>query len=139
MIQPYIHKVQYYETDQMGIVHHGNYILWYEEARVDWMEQMGYGYYQMEQDGITSPVLSITSEYQEMVRFGESVSIVIKIKAFNGIRLHLAYEVYGAEDGKLKNKGESTHCFLDVNAHPISLKKTNPKLYAVYQNYAGKE
>ena len=41
---PYEHKVQYYETDGMGIVHHSNYIRWFEEARVDLLEQLGYGY-----------------------------------------------------------------------------------------------
>lgn len=42
--KPYQHKVQYYETDQMGIVHHSNYIRWFEEARTDYMEKMGMGY-----------------------------------------------------------------------------------------------
>ena len=44
MMKPYRHKVQYYETDQMGIVHHSNYIRWFEEGRIDLMEQMGLGY-----------------------------------------------------------------------------------------------
>ena len=53
-MKPYKHKVQYYETDQMGIVHHSNYIRWFEEARTDYMEQMGLGYDQMEEKGILS-------------------------------------------------------------------------------------
>ena len=47
-MKPYIHKVQYYETDKMGITHHSNYIRWMEEARVDFMEQIGWGYDKME-------------------------------------------------------------------------------------------
>ena len=59
----YEHKTQYYETDQMGIIHHSNYIRWFEEARMDMMEQMGMGYAEMEKRGIISPVLSVHSEY----------------------------------------------------------------------------
>ena len=62
-IQKYIHKVQYYETDQMRVVHHSNYIRWFEEARVDLMEQMGMGYDRMEELGIASPVLGVEADY----------------------------------------------------------------------------
>ena len=53
----YEHKTQYYETDQMGIIHHSNYIRWFEEARVDFMDRCGFSYAQMEKDGLISPVL----------------------------------------------------------------------------------
>ena len=58
-ITPYIHKVQYYETDQMGIVHHSNYIRWFEEARIDLLEQLGIGYDMIEKEGIISPVIGV--------------------------------------------------------------------------------
>ena len=51
-IKPYEHIVQYYETDQMGIVHHSNYIRWFEEARSYILEQIGFGYKKMEEEGI---------------------------------------------------------------------------------------
>ena len=58
-IKPYIRKVQYYETDQMGFVHHSNYIRWFEEARCDFMEQMGMGYGEMEMAGFICAVLYV--------------------------------------------------------------------------------
>ena len=54
----YQHKIQYYETDKMGITHHSNYIRWMEEARIDFLEQLGFGFDKLEQSGIVSPVLS---------------------------------------------------------------------------------
>lgn len=51
----YEHKTQYYETDQMGIIHHSNYIRWFEEARIDFMDHCGFSYAQMEKDGLISP------------------------------------------------------------------------------------
>ena len=50
--KPYKHLVQYYETDQMGIVHHSNYIRWFEEARSFLLEENGFGYKKMEESGI---------------------------------------------------------------------------------------
>ena len=71
----YRRKVFYYETDQMGIVHHSNYIRWFEEARIDYMEQLGLGYDKMEEQGIISPVLSVEASYLRMLHFGDSVEI----------------------------------------------------------------
>ena len=70
-IRPYEHHAKYYETDQMGIIHHSNYIKWMEEARMDLMEQIGLSYKQMEEMEIISPVLSVSCEYHSMVHFDE--------------------------------------------------------------------
>ena len=63
----YTHRVQYYETDQMGIVHHSNYIRWFEEARLDFMEKIGCSYAAVEASGIMIPVLSASCQYKTMV------------------------------------------------------------------------
>ena len=68
---PCEHKVQYYETDGMGIVHHSNYIRWFEEARVGLLEQLGFGYDRIEAEGFSSPVLEVTCQYKTMARFGD--------------------------------------------------------------------
>ena len=59
-IKPYIHHAKYYETDQMRIVHHSNYIRWMEEARMDAMSQFGISYRDMEENGVISPVVSVS-------------------------------------------------------------------------------
>ena len=61
---PCEHKVQYYETDGMGIVHHSNYIRWFEEARVDLLEQLGFGYDRIEEAGYSGPVLEVSCQYK---------------------------------------------------------------------------
>ena len=55
----YQHKVQYYETDKMGIVHHSNYIRWMEEARIDFLSQIGWDYKKLEESGVISPVTAV--------------------------------------------------------------------------------
>lgn len=134
-ITPYMHKVQYYETDQMAIVHHSNYIRWFEEARVDCMDQMGYGYKRMEEEGIISPVVSVQAEYKSMTRFGDTVRIEVKVLQFNGIKLHLGYHIYDSETNELRCQGESQHCFIDPAGKIVSVKRAKPEFYQCMKSY----
>ena len=63
-MKPYLRRVQYYETDMMGVAHHANYIHWMEEARIDFMDQLGFPYAEMERKGVLSPVKAFSCEYQ---------------------------------------------------------------------------
>lgn len=127
-VKPYEHHVKYYETDQMGIVHHSNYIRWMEEARMDLMEQMGYSYKMMEEAEIVSPVLSVQCEYKSMVHFSDTVVIETKIAEYNGIKLTVQYRMTDKETGELRTMAISEHCFLNRSGKPISLKRSYPEI-----------
>ncbi len=127
-IKPYEHHVKYYETDQMGIVHHSNYIRWMEEARMDMMEQMGYSYKQMEELEVISPVISVQCEYKSMVRFSDTVIIEAKVAEYNGIKLVVHYRMTDKETGELRTLSKSEHCFLNASGKPISLKRSYPEI-----------
>ena len=73
----YQHKVQYYETDKMGITHHSNYIRWMEEARVDYMAQLGYPYDRLEREGIGSPVLEAHCNYKHSTTYPDVIKIAV--------------------------------------------------------------
>ena len=75
MYPGYYRKPHYYETDQMGIVHHSNYIRWFEEARVGLLEYLGLAYQDMEKAGIIVPVLAVDCQYKGMLHYGEQVRI----------------------------------------------------------------
>ena len=119
----YEHQAQYYETDQMGIIHHSNYIRWMESARIGWMQQLGIDYREMEQKGIISPVLEVSCQYKSMVHFGDIVVIEPRIEKYNGVRLELSYRMTDKETGELRTIGSSKHCFLNEDGKPVSLKK----------------
>ena len=124
--KPYLHKTQYYETDQMGVVHHSNYIRWFEEARTDLLERAGLGYDKMEERGIIVPVLAASCEYKSSVRYGETVAIVPKVEIYTGLRLGISYRIVDASTGELRATGETRHAFLDGNFKPSSLKRSHP-------------
>lgn len=130
----YRHKVQYYETDQMQVVHHSNYIRWFEEARTDFLEKSGFSYAWMEEQGIIIPVLSVFAEYKQMVHYGEEVFILPVVESFNGVKLTLRYEVRNAANGELTTVGTSGHCFLDRNYRPLRLKKEFPQVYQMFMD-----
>lgn len=125
----YHHKVQYYETDRMGITHHSNYIRWMEEARVDYLSRLGCGYDKMEREGIMSPVLSVNCDYKKTTTFADEIVIEVKIKEFKGVRMILEYEMRNAADNSVVCTAESEHCFLYSDFKPINLKRVKPEIY----------
>lgn len=134
-IKPYIRQAQYHETDQMGIIHHSNYIKWMEEARIDFLGQIGVDYRALEKSGIISPIIEVKCQYKGMVRFGDRVSISIKIAKYTGVKLTLSYEISNAENGELCTLCETTSCFINSDGRPISLKRQSPKLHTLISNY----
>ena len=135
-IKPYVRLAHYHETDQMGIIHHANYIRWMEEARVDFMAQTGLGYREMEELGISSPVTELRCTYRSMVRFGDEVSIALSILRYTGVRMELAYEIRDRATGELRAEAASKHCFLSREGRPVSLKRAAPEYDAVYRALA---
>ena len=123
----YIHKVHYYETDKMGITHHSNYIRWMEEARVDFLDKIGFGYKKLEDEGIISPVIGIECEYKEPTKFDDKIKIEVSVKEFKGVKLVIAYKMINMENNEIVLEGVSKHCFLDENKKPIILKRKNPE------------
>ena len=107
-MKDYIRTAKYYETDQMGVIHHSNYIRWMEEARVDMLNQLGYPYRRFEEMGYISPVLHAECEYKKSVRFDDEV------------RITLRYDIYNlSEGGELSAYGTTTHCFLKKDGRPV--------------------
>ena len=130
--------VQYYETDQMAIVHHSNYIRWFESARIDFLSKMGIPYDKMEEAGIISPVLSVDCQYRQMTRFGETVTITPVLSSYNGVRYVVTYEIRNKETGGLNATGETSHCFLSKDGKIVSLKKVLPETHAVLMSLVQK-
>lgn len=121
----YTHKVKYYECDGMGITHHSNYIRFMEEARVDWLDQLGLGFEKMEADGIVSPVMGLDCQYRKSTVFQDEIMIEVRVKSFSTLKLVFEYEMRVRD--AVVFTGSSTHCFLS-GGRPIALEKKYPEL-----------
>lgn len=136
-IELYEHRVSYYETDRMGIVHHSNYIRWFEDARVDFLEKAGFSYDKMEDMGVMIVVLGASCEYKYPARFGDRIVVIPQISEFNGFKMTVSYRVINKDSGGLLAVGETKHCFTDLNLKPIRTKRDYPEIYAVFNGYVG--
>ncbi len=128
MTNVYQRKVQYYETDGMRIVHHSNYIRYFEEARIDYLERLGVFYGEIEKAGYIVPVLSVSADYKSPAVFGETLAVSVCFEECGGIRFAFCYQIHDVASGALRAVGKTTHCLLK-DGKPVSLKRELPRLY----------
>ena len=125
---PYRHRVNYYETDKMGVTHHANYLHWMEEARIAFLDQLGWPYDQLEALGVVSPVTAVQCHYRAPTTFGDQVEIEASIREYRGVHLVMEYAMRRRRDGRLVLEGTSRHCFMDRNGSFLRLEKAFPEL-----------
>ena len=124
----YIRKAYYHETDQMGVIHHSNYLKWLEEARIDFLDKANISYRKLEEMGVISPVVSISIEYKSPVLFDDTVVIKTNIINFSSAKFEFEYDIYRISDIKLCVHALSKLCFLKDN-RIISIKKEYPEIH----------
>ena len=130
-MKPYRHTVQYYETDMMGVTHHANYIHWMEEARIDFMDQLGFPYAEMEAHDVFSPVKAVSLDYRKPTTFGDAVDITVSVASFNGVTIALAYTM--EKGGETVCTARSEHCFLNRAGFFVRLRRQLPDFCAAIE------
>ena len=130
-------RVQYYETDMMGITHHSNYIRWMEEARIDFLDQLGFPYKKMEENGVVSPVKSIRADYLKPCSFGDEVEITVSVGEFNGVVLTIGYTMRVNNEAVFS--GTSEHVFLNRDGRIVRMRKVMPAFCAAIEEQISKK
>ena len=141
-IYPYERKVYYYETDKMGIVHHSNYVRIFEEARMNFLEQIGMPYSKIESYGLLVPILAVDLNYKKALVFDEPFAVYGMITKFNGVRLDMNYKLVSRKTETVCITGSTSQCFTDGNLKPLRIKNKYPELYNTiigYLNYEIKD
>ena len=137
-MEPYLHKVQYYETDMMGITHHANYIRWMEEARIDFMDRLGYPYERMEREGILSPVRSLACTYRRPSTFGDTIRVRVAVEAFDGVTLTIAYGMEN-QRGETVCTARSEHVFVNREGRLVRLRREQPAFCRLLEEHIQSE
>lgn len=91
-------KVRYAETDQMGVVHHGNYAEYLEIARLDWLDQLGVSYKLLEKEGVMLPVYELNTKYIKPAYFDDILRIETKLKELPRVKIEFSYQVFNQLD-----------------------------------------
>ena len=129
------HRIAYYETDNMGYVHHSNYIRLFERARTEMMRGFGYTYAAMEASGIMMPIIDVSCRYHSPGRYDDLLTIRATIKEIPVTRLHLDYEVHN-EAGTLICTGHTTLVFVnDHTRKPTRAPEAFVKALETYMSY----
>lgn len=127
-------EVRYQETDQMGIVYHANYLIWFEIGRTKFIEQLGFQYAEMEKSNIVSPVIDIQISYKRPATYGDTVTVYTWLEKYNGIRAIYAYRIEN-DQGETLVTGTSEHVIVDKDTfRPLQLRKEHPAWHQAYEN-----
>lgn len=106
-------RVRYAETDQMGVVYHGNYAQYFEMGRVEWLRNIGISYKWMEENGIMLPVVSLTVNYKKSARYDDKLLVKTIFKKLSTVKIEFDYEIYN-EQMELLTIGNSVLVFVDM-------------------------
>jgi len=128
----YSRRVFFYETDQMGVVHHSNYVRWLEEARNEYFISIDLPYSETEKMGVMSPITDINLKYKYPARFGDKFTVSMKITKYTGVRFYVKYVVSNG-DGMVLAEGESIHAFVNKNLKPVSLAREIPERHTKFK------
>lgn len=142
-------RVHYKDTDQMGVVHHANYVTWFEIGRTEAMRQAGLAYSKVEDLGLLLPVLDVQVSYHKPAHYDDQVVIFTSIKEFSPVRLGFAYEVRKVSDeelnletdepyGELLTSGATMHMWVNAKWRPARIDKKAPEIYALLQDLTAK-
>ena len=120
-------RVRYVETDQMGVVYHSNYLVWFEIGRVEFIRQLGLNYKQMEEeDGCGISVVDAHARYRAPARYDDELVVETRLLAARGAVIKFGYRILRVTDGVLLCEGETTHVCVDKDMK----KRTLPRKYA---------
>jgi len=126
-------RVQYHETDQMGVVHHSNYIRWFELGRTEMIRRAGISYKEMEELGLLLPVVDVRVKYRRPARYDEDVLVYTRISKLSPVVMEFTYEVRSfseeREDGELMVSGVTNHMWINEDWRPTRLNRRAPEVY----------
>ena len=106
-------RVRYAETDQMGVVYHGNYAQYFEMGRVEWLRNLGLSYKFMEENGIMLPVVSLTMNYKKPARYDDLIRVKTIFKSQTSVKIEFDYEIFNEKE-ELLTTGTSMLVFVDM-------------------------
>ncbi len=106
-------KVRYAETDQMGVVYHGNYAQYLEIARIEWLDALGISYKTMEENGVFLPVYSINMIYKKSAQFDDLLTVTVTLRNLPTVRIIFDYKIYNQHD-ELLTTASTELIFMDA-------------------------
>lgn len=130
MIHETTFRARYGETDQMGIIYHPNYYIYFEIGRTEFLREMGgMSYKDMEETGVMLTIVETHCRYKVPAKYDDELIVRTMIKDMTAARITFSYQLIRAVDEVLLAEGETTNAFVNIEGRPINLKKKYPDIY----------
>ena len=113
-------RVRFYDTDEMGVVHHSNYIRWFETGRVEYLRSIGITLTEMMSDGILFPIIEIRAKYLHAAKFDDDLELETMAVELTKVKMEFKYKIRRVSDGQLLVKGYSQNVFTNAATGKIS-------------------
>ena len=122
-------KVRYFETDQMGIVHHSNYLKYFEFARIEWLEKLNLSYQEIEKNKIILPVVRCELKFLKPLVFGDSFKVEVHCSKKPTSSIEFSYEIFNSR-GEKTTEGRTLLAFLNSDTmKPLRCPKSISDLF----------
>lgn len=122
---------RYQETDQMGVIHHSVYPIWYEMGRIKFCEDIGLPFAEIEKKDIGLAMISMSSYFKKPTYFGQKYQLFTYLREFGRVKMKFEYELYD-EQMTLVHHGESYLAWLNEDFKPLDIKKSHPNIYFTF-------
>ena len=121
--------VLFTEVDKMGIVHHSNYLLWFEKGRRDYMKKAGISNSKIAYQGFFLPLSEIECKFKRPAKFGDEILVITKIVSMSCVKTVFEYEVLDKAKGKLLATGKTVHIWTNRKVEPVNIEKEAPEVF----------
>ena len=123
--------VRYAETDQMGIVHHSNYPIWFETGRTEYFRKIGISYSEIERRGYLLPLTEVSVTFKSPARYEDDILVVTRITSMTCVRLEFEYQIINNMTNQLYAKGKTSHAWTDKQFKPLDFLKAQPEIFDI--------
>ena len=134
---------RYSETDQMGIVHHSNYTVWFEAGRTEFLKNAGVSNRSIEAKGVLLPLYEMSCKYKSPARYEDEILVITGLKSISRVRICFSYQVLNAGTNQLLAVGETKHAWTDKLLKPVNAERAFSEVYAIpskiYDNFKGEK
>lgn len=127
-------RVRYQETDQMGVVYHSNYFIWFEIGRTEFFRQLDLAYKVMEENNILVPVVDVSCKYKAPAKYDDEIIIKTRCESLKSVKIKFEYEIIRASDEKLLATGYTVHAFTSSDLKIINFKKNHENIFTKISN-----
>lgn len=130
-------RVRYQETDQMGVVYHANYLVWFEVGRTSFIRERGLSYRDLEDKGIILPVIEANCQYKSPARYEDVIRVETMLSDLSPAKIRFDYRAVRESDEELLAQGFTLHMWVNQDMKPLHLKRKWPDVYKLLHEVCG--